>query len=97
MLPKNQSIKIGILAVRGEKQAVQMWQLTAEYLSAEIPEYEFKIVLLSFEQIHNAIAHSEVDFVITNSGIYIEFEAQGSVNRLATLKRLRMGKPYTVY
>ncbi len=97
MLPKNQSIKIGILAVRGETQAVQMWQLTAEYLSAEIPEYEFKIVLLSFEQIHNAIARSEVDFVITNSGIYIEFEAQGSVNRLATLKRLRMGKAYTVF
>lgn len=97
MLPKNQRIKIGILAVRGEKQAAQMWQLTAEYLSAEIPEYEFKIVLLSFEQIHSAIARSEVDFVITNSGIYIEFEAQGSVNRLATLKRLRMGKAYTVF
>ncbi|AFZ56805.1 PhnD/SsuA/transferrin family substrate-binding protein [Anabaena cylindrica FACHB-243] len=90
-------IKIGVLAHRDIQNTLQTWQKTADYLTSELPEYHFIIVPLNFTQIEAAIEHNTVEFVITSPGIYVEFEALYGVNRLATLKHLRMGKAYTMF
>ena len=92
-----QPIKIGILAHRGSKYALSTWEATAAYLTGEVSGYSFEIIPLDFNCITAAVEQRSIEFVITNSGLYVEFEALYGVNRLATLKHLRQGKPYTVF
>ena len=90
-------MQIGILADRGIEKTLQMWEPTAQYLSRQLPKFTFKVLPLKFEQIYLAMATNNLDFVITNSSMCVEFEALYGLNRLATLKNLRMGKAYTVF
>ncbi len=90
-------IQIGVLAHRDIQNTLQTWQKTADYLTSELSEYHFTIVPLNFNQIGAAMKENAVEFVITSPGIYVEFEALYGVNRLATLKHLRMGRAYTMF
>ena len=90
-------IQIGVLAHRDIQNTLQTWQKTADYLTSELSEYYFTIVPLNFAQIGAAIEQNAVEFVIASPGIYVEFEALYGVNRLATLKHLRMGQAYTMF
>ena len=90
-------IKIGVLAHRDIQNTLETWQKTADYLTSELSEYYFTIVPLNFAQIGAAIEQNAVEFVIASPGIYVEFEALYGVNRLATLKHLRMGQAYTMF
>ncbi|WP_055073698.1 PhnD/SsuA/transferrin family substrate-binding protein [Pseudanabaena sp. 'Roaring Creek'] len=94
--PTNKTFRIGVLAQRGIERAVQLWQPTADYLSQQLG-YTFTIAPLDFQQINPSVANGEVDFIIANSSLYIEFETLYGIKRLATLKRVRMGKAYTVF
>ncbi|MDJ0690361.1 MAG: PhnD/SsuA/transferrin family substrate-binding protein [Xenococcaceae cyanobacterium MO_188.B32] len=89
--------KIGVLAKRGPDRALAKWQPLAEYLSKNIPEHTFQIVPLNFEEIYQAVAANNIDFIIANSGMYVDFEADYGANRIATLKNLRLGNPYTLF
>jgi len=90
-------IRIGVLAHRDIQNTLETWQKTADYLTTELSEYHFTIVPLNFTQIGAAIEQNAVEFVIASPGIYVEFEALYGVNRLATLKQLRMGRAYTMF
>lgn len=90
-------IKIGMLAKRGSSDAVKKWQPTADYLSKQIPERKFSIVPLDFDQINQAMREHSIDFVVTNSGMYVEMEYQYGARRIATLKNQRLGKAYTSF
>jgi len=94
---EKQIMKIGVLAKRGDNKAAQTWQGTADYLSKEIPGYTFQIVPLDFQQITQAVKERSVDFVIPNSGMFVDFEGLYNINGIATLKNQRLGKPYTVF
>src|SRR5262245_38472245 len=91
------TIRIGVLAKRGESQATAMWEPTASYLSAKVSGYEFRIVPYDFEQIYRAVEKGEVAFVIANSGMYVDFETRYGATRIATLKNLQQGKPFLVF
>lgn len=91
------SIKIGVLAKRGAETTLQKWQPTADYLTQQIPNYQFSIVPLDFEQITQAMRDRSIDFVVTNSGMYVELEYEFGARRIATLKNQRLGKPYTSF
>lgn len=67
-------VKIGVLANRGHKNCAEMWGPTAEYLSKKLPEYTFKIIPLSFDRITSAAQNEEIDFLLTNPSIYVDFE-----------------------
>lgn len=90
-------IKIGVLAHRDTLHTLETWQPTADYLSNELVDFSFEIVPLDFTQIRGAVEQNAVEFAIASPGIYVEFEALYGVNRLATLKHLRMGKAYTMF
>ena len=89
--------KIGVLAKRGPDRALAKWQPLAEYLSKNIPGHTFQIVPLNFEEIYQAVEANNIDFIIANSGMYVDFEADYGANRIATLKNLRLGNPYTLF
>ncbi|MES9860984.1 MAG: hypothetical protein ABW157_07405 [Candidatus Thiodiazotropha sp. LLP2] len=66
-----QEVKIGVLAKRGYEKSHQRWDATAAYLSKSIPEYQFTIVPMGFDDIPVIVKNKLVDFVIVNSGIYV--------------------------
>ena len=92
-----QPVRIGVLAKRGAGQCVQKWGATAEYLAAEVPGYSFIIEPLGHDEVYPAVEGQEVDFILANPSLYVELERSYGASRMATLKNLHLGKPYTVY
>lgn len=75
---------IGVLAYNGKPQAIDRWQPTATYLSANIPNAQFVVVPLTLEEGINAINKQEIDFILTNPGHYVRLEVNFGVTRIAT-------------
>ncbi len=92
-----QVLKIAVMAIRGTESAIEKWQPTADYLTDHIAGYRFVIEPLDFVCIRKAMAEGNVDFVFTNPGMYVEFEARYGVRRITTLKNLRLNAPYTEF
>lgn len=84
--PAAAEIRIAVLAKRGEERASASWQPTVDYLNERLPGYRFTLVPLDFAAIRQAVANSQVDFVVTNPGMYLDFDIQYGVNCIATLK-----------
>jgi phosphate/phosphite/phosphonate ABC transporter binding protein len=96
-LAEEDPIKIGVLAIRGTEQCLKTWGATADYLTAHIPGKTFIIVPLVHDRIATSVRQGEVDFLLTNSSFYVELEQQYGINRIATLKELRLGRAYSKY
>ena len=79
-------IKIGVLAKRGAEQARNKWNPTASYLQNQIPQFSFEILPLDFSEVRQSLARKEIDFLITNSGYYVDLETEFGISRIATLK-----------
>ena len=92
-----QVIKVGIMAIRGVEKTKQKWQPTIDYLTQQIPGYQFQLVPLQFDNIEELISSKQVDFVLPNPGMYVELEWVYGARRIATLQNLRLGKPYTQF
>ena len=92
-----QEVRIGVLALRGETEALKTWTATARYLEQAIPGHTFRIIPYDFKTIMPATQRGEHDFVITNSAIYVELEAYYGVTRIATLERLMPGRTATMF
>ncbi len=90
-------VKIGVLATRGAENSLQIWSPTADYLTEHIPGYTFKIIPLSHSRIISSVQNGEEDFILTNPSFYVELEQGYGVNRIATLKELRLGRVYSKY
>ena len=85
-------VRIGVLAVWGEKLTLEMWQPTMDYLNKVIPEYHFVLKPLKLKQTIDVVKQKNIEFIITNPGNYIELEADFGVSRLATLKTKKQHK-----
>jgi two-component system sensor histidine kinase TtrS len=87
-------ISVGVLAFRGDEIARERWEKTTEYLTSAVPGYTFRLVPLDLHGMHDALAHGELDFILTNPGNYVELEAEYGITRIATLKNVRQGQVY---
>jgi two-component system, sensor histidine kinase and response regulator len=89
--------RIGVLAIRGPEQCLKSWEPTARYLSERISGETFVIIPLAHDQVAEAVRRGDVDFLLSNSSIYVELEQRYGVNRIATLKESRLGRIYSQY
>ena len=96
MLEK-EKFRIGVMAIRGKVQAVSKWGLHMDYLSQIIPDRSFELVPLAVDEVESAIANQDVEFVITNPGMYVNLEAKYGINRIVSLKNKRLGKAATEF
>lgn len=80
-------ITIGVLINDSTARVYEQWNDTADYLSAEIPGHTFEILAISFEDMADKVENKEIDFVLTNSGMYVTLEVEYGVNRIATIRR----------
>lgn len=85
-------VRIGVLAFRGEEMALKRWTATAEYLNEKIPAHNFTLVPLSLADLRGEVASGALDFIITNTGQYVELEVFYGVSRIATIKEKVRGK-----
>jgi len=90
-------LKIGVLSKSGDEIALQRWGATAEYLNKTIQDYHFSIKPISFDHIEQAIQQHEIDFLLTNSGMFVDLTFRYKLNAIATLKRKILGKAYTEF
>ncbi|MGE0080494.1 MAG: PAS domain S-box protein [Thiohalomonadaceae bacterium] len=87
-------IRIGVLANRGEAEAMAQWGPTAEYLERRIVGTDFRVVPLGFKELPLAVEAGNVDLFIANSSLYVELEVRFGAEALATL-RSRVGEHWT--
>jgi len=85
-------VKIGVLAIWGEKIAHRMWQPTMDYLNKTIPEHNFILKPLNLGQTAEVVKQNNIDFILTNPGNYIELEARFGISPLATLLTKKQNK-----
>ncbi|WP_456434552.1 PhnD/SsuA/transferrin family substrate-binding protein [Thermosulfuriphilus sp.] len=90
-------LKIGVLAKRGRVKALERWAPMVFYLNRALPEYRFQLVPLDFYSLRGAVQAGELDFILANPAMYVEFEALNGASRIATLKNSRQGGVYTVF
>ncbi len=93
-----ETVRIGVLAKRGVEQTLARWSTTADYLTQQVGGFRFEIVPLDFHEVYRATEEAAVDFILVNSGIYVELEMQYGVSRVATLRNLGpSGQAYTQF
>lgn len=87
------TIHIGILAKQGADICLQRWNPTAEYLDQKLPDYDFAIRPLTFDEIQSAVELEEIDFILANPAYYVSIADRYNVQRIATLQNYVNGKP----
>ena len=92
--PDTESLKIGILSKRGPEMVQQRWSELARYLNDKLPQYQFIIVPLSFEEVEPAVKGHRIDFLLTNSGMFVNLSFAHKLSAIATLKRKILGMGY---
>ena len=86
------TVKIGVLAKRGVEQCLDQWSPTADYLTKVLPDKKFEIISIDFDNITSMVENGAVDFILVNPSIYVALEIKYQVNRIATLKNMRLGE-----
>lgn len=90
--PKTQSsepkiIRIGVLALDGKEEALKNFSSTRDWLSQQLPQYQFKLVPLNFSDTQNAIEMQTVDLLLANPAQFVLFRKSHDLTALLTLKR----------
>ena len=94
---EDQIIRIGALSHRGDEVTRQMWSSTAQYLTNTLDSYRFEIVPLDFAEIEPAVSNRDVDFLLVNSGIYVNMEVRHRVSRIVTMNNRLGNYPLNVF
>ena len=81
-------VKVGVLSHRGDEFTLESWAPTVNYLTNAIDGYLFTITPLGFDEVEPAVEQGQVDFILVNSGIYVNLEVWHRVSRIATLNNL---------
>ncbi len=82
-----ETARIGVLAYRGTRHALDSWQPLADYLSAAIPDRRFELVPVTLVSAPERIAAGEIDYLITNPGHYVTLDDTFGLSVLATRVR----------
>ncbi|HIJ87124.1 MAG TPA: PhnD/SsuA/transferrin family substrate-binding protein [Desulfuromonadales bacterium] len=91
-------VRIGVLAYRPKPQTLAQWQPLAAALKASLPEYDFVVEALSYQELDSAVAARQLDFVLTNPGHFILLKRRRELSApLATLAANVHGQRATAF
>ncbi|MCW8918664.1 MAG: PhnD/SsuA/transferrin family substrate-binding protein [Gammaproteobacteria bacterium] len=90
-------VTIGVLSHRGDETTLNHWSKTADYLTAQLPDYHFVIAPLDFSEVDPAVGSGAVDFILVNPAIYVNLELRHRVSRIATMKNSWRGVAYNLF
>ena len=95
-----ETVDIGVLAVRAAESAEARWQPTADYLTERLGEdfdARFRMRAMNYPELEDAVAGEEIDFVLTNTGHYVQLEYAHGISRLTTLIASHEGEPVRLF
>lgn len=78
-------VRIGVLAFRTPEKTMERWKPTADSLTRAITGYTFVLIPMKYTEINPAVENKTIDFVLTNTGHYVELEANQGIARMVTL------------
>lgn len=97
LVSAQETIRIGVLAYRGEYESTYSWTPTINYLNKELAPYQFELVVLPFEKLEAAVKTKRVDLLICNPANFILFREKYGLSAIATMQKYYQGKVYTEY
>lgn len=90
-------IFIGVLAKEDSQTILDHWNATAYYLNQEIDGHHFRIVPIKFENFYREVERQNIDFIVVNSGMYVELEYFYLVSAIATMENDVVGESETKF
>lgn len=81
------TVRLGVLAYMGSSAAAEEWRGLKDYFEDALPQYRYEVLYGDLDALRAAVAEGELDFVLTNSGQYVELEAAYGIRRIATLEQ----------
>jgi len=85
--PIKKEIRIGILKKESIGGWDYEWQETIDFLNRQVKDHDFKIVMLQWAELKQAVANGQVDFVIASPVFNVELDMEGQLTVIATLRR----------
>ncbi|WP_417583834.1 HD domain-containing phosphohydrolase [Nitrincola sp.] len=82
--PAIADVSIGVLSLRGDAKVTEAWQPMLEHLNQTLPEHQFELVPLGFDEVHLATRQRKVDFIIANSSFFVKLEKLYGASAVAT-------------
>ena len=93
-----EQVRIGIQAFRPKPQVQSQWQPLAAALNKAMPGYNFVIKAYDVDELTDAVASRQVDFILTNPSQYVLMDHRSGISApLASLSNLEQGKPVTSF
>ena len=78
-------LKIGILANRGNRKALERWASLLTYLNDTLDDLHTTFVPIAFDAIGQSVRSQVIDFLIVNPVLYVELENKHGLSRIASL------------
>ncbi len=91
------AVNIGVLSYRSPEKTMAQWQTTVDSLTQAIPGYRFVLLPMDYTQINPAVENRTIDFILTNTGHYVELEANQGIDRMVTLVKTMDGLSVKVF
>ncbi len=85
-------LSMGILAKRGKTVFYETWSLHGMHLSESTGD-TWKMVPLAFDEIEPAVRNGSLDFLLTNSSMFVDLKQKYGLEAIATLRKAtRLGE-----
>lgn len=81
----SKTVKIGVLSFRTPEKTMERWRPTLDNLTRAIPGYSFVLLPMNYTEINPAVENKTIDFILTNTGHYIELETNQGIKSIVTL------------
>lgn len=92
MVEAAQVVRIGVLAFQSKADTLSQWTPTAQALSRRLPEYEFEITPLNYEDMNVAVKANQLDFVFTNPEHFVVLRNAFFLRPMVTMNAVIEGK-----
>jgi len=93
-----QTVHLGILALRPKPQMAAAWQPFADHLTRQLPGYRFQLHFFDHKEMLAALEQRQLDFVLTNPAHYIFLRQKtGLSGSLATMVPREGRQPLTAF
>lgn len=86
-------MRVGVLAPEGSEVALRDWAPLEAHLARSIPERPVRLAFLDIPELRRAAASGDLDFTVTNPGLYVELEAAHGASRIATIDNPQAPSP----
>ncbi|MFA3779382.1 tetrathionate respiration histidine kinase TtrS [Yersinia sp. 1652 StPb PI] len=77
---------IGVLALRGDAQALAHWQPLADRLNQHLPGQHFQLLPLDLNAMKSAVQQNRVNFLLTNPAQYVQIDNHYPLRWLVSLR-----------